>query len=192
MAGFAAAIRAVGLEPPPESVLRSDLGPPVGIFFATLGVPEPLIPAGVEAYRSFYRRHGLQQASPYAGVGDLLAELRGRSLPLGTATAKRTDTALAILTEHRMRQYFDVVNGTEEGKVTKAETIARTLQLLGSPRPDTVLMVGDRHSDIAGAQACGVRSVAVTWGYGSVAELELARPDHLIHSPAELLGLLTR
>jgi phosphoglycolate phosphatase len=190
VAGFAAAIRAVGLQPPPDSVLRSDLGPPVGLFLASLGVPEQLLPKAVAAYRSFYLRYGMQQASLYPGVDDLLHRLRRLGLPLGTATAKRTDTALAILVEHRLDQHFTVVNGTQGDQLSKRETIARTLELLGCTDPATVIMVGDRHSDISGARACGVRAVAVSWGYGSSAELELAQPDHLIHHPAGLLDLL--
>jgi phosphoglycolate phosphatase len=51
-------------------------------------------------------------------------------------------------------------------------------------------MVGDRHSDIAAAHACGVGSVAVTWGYGSVEELAATGADHLLDEPRELLDLL--
>ena len=64
------------------------------------------------------------------------------------------------------------------------------LELLGSPDPATVAMVGDRHSDITAARACGVRSVGVCWGYGTREELAASGADHLVDSPAELLALL--
>ena len=38
----------------------------------------------------------------------------------------------------------------------------------------TVLMVGDRHFDVNGANGAGVDSVGVTFGYGSRKELENA------------------
>jgi phosphoglycolate phosphatase len=51
-------------------------------------------------------------------------------------------------------------------------------------------MVGDRHSDIAGGRACGVRTIGVAWGYGSRAELTTADPDALIEHPSDLLSLV--
>jgi phosphoglycolate phosphatase len=51
-------------------------------------------------------------------------------------------------------------------------------------------MVGDRHSDVAAAQACGVVSVGVRWGYGTREELEATGADHLVGTPAELLALI--
>lgn len=190
VAGFATAMRAVGLEPPPESVLRSDLGPPAGPFLLSLGVPESLLPRAETAYREYYLRQGLHQSVPFPGVLEVLQQLRARGIPLGTATAKRTDVALALLRHHGLHAYFEVVNGTEPGRITKPETIARTLHRLGAPDPATVVMVGDRHSDISGGKACGVRTAAVAWGYGDLPELRRAEPDHLLSRPAELLDLL--
>ena len=109
---------------------------------------------------------------------------------MGTATAKRTDTAEAILSVHGLDGYFDVINGTDLGRTTKAETIQHTLTLLGDPDPAEVIMVGDRHSDISGARVCGVRSVAVTWGYGSRDELVASAPDWLVDEPSQILPLL--
>ena len=54
------------------------------------------------------------------------------------------------------------------------------------------MMVGDRHSDIAGGQACGLFSVGVTWGYGSRAELVEAGADTLVDRPGALLDLVRR
>ena len=56
--------------------------------------------------------------------------------------------------------------------------------------PGRVVMVGDRRHDIDGARACGVASVAVTWGFGSAEELAAATPDHTVSSVGELRSLL--
>jgi phosphoglycolate phosphatase len=52
------------------------------------------------------------------------------------------------------------------------------------------VMVGDRHSDITGARACGVRTVGVLWGYGSRAELADAGADILLEHPGQLVDLI--
>jgi phosphoglycolate phosphatase len=172
-------------------VLRSDLGPPVGTLFSSLGLADHHLDDAVSAYRSFYAEHGQQQASVYPGVRELLDRLTGRALPLGTATAKLTPVAHAILELHGLAGYFAVVNGTDATHHTKTETLTHTLELLGGPDPATVVMVGDRHSDIAAAQASGVVAVAVGWGYGTPDELEATGADHLVEAPAELLSLLS-
>jgi phosphoglycolate phosphatase len=172
-------------------VLRSDLGPPVGTLFTSLGLSDTHLDQAVTAYRSFYGEHGLQQASVYPGVQELLDGLTERGLILATATAKLTPVARAILELHGLAGYFPVVNGTDATHHTKTETLTRTLELLGSPDPATVAMVGDRHSDIAAAQACGVVAIGVCWGYGTREELEATGADHLVDSPAKLLSLLS-
>jgi phosphoglycolate phosphatase len=191
VAGFQHAMGSVGVPVPDAQHLRSDLGPPVRLMLANLGLSEHLVETAAVAYRTFYLQHGIQQAVPYDGVLDLLEAL-APAQPLGTATAKRTDVAEAILARHGLTGYFRVINGTDQGRTTKQETIAQTLLDLGSPDPASVVMVGDRHYDITGGQACGVRTVGVTWGYGSRAELLAAQPDLLVERPDELGSLLAR
>jgi phosphoglycolate phosphatase len=191
VAGFRHALRSVGFAPPSDAVLRSDLGPPVGPYFTSLGLDDALLERAVSAYRSYYRVEGMYDAAAYPGISDLLAVL-SRSLVLGTATAKPTDTAEDILGAHDLAGYFAAITGTDDLRTTKSETIAHALELLGRPDPSTVLMVGDRHSDIAGGQACGLFSVGVTWGYGSRSELASAGADLLIDRPGELLDLVHR
>lgn len=189
IAGFAHALRSVGIIPPDDATLRSDLGPPLDAQLVALGVGPELLDEAVEAYRVFYLRRGRFLAEPYAGVRETLAAL-GARLPLATATAKRTDTALATLEAHDLVEAFTAVNGTDDTRLTKAQTIAYSLDLLGGPAPSTVVMVGDRHSDITGAQACGVRTVGALWGYGSLSELEAAGADVLLERPDQLVDLL--
>lgn len=192
VAGFAHALRTMGLEPPDEAVLRSDLGPPVDIVLARFGVLPDRAAAAKLAYRTFYLAEGLQLSVPYPGVPELLDGLAERGVALGTATAKRTETARAILDHHGLADRFQVVNGTTDTRITKQDTIAATLALMDvEPGPD-VWMVGDRHLDISAARLCGVRSIGVSWGYGSRAELVEAAPDLIVDHPAELLDLELR
>ena len=189
VAGFAHALRSVGVVPPDDATLRSDLGPPLDTQLTALGLGPELVAEAMLAYRSYYLREGRFLAAPYPGIREVLRDLGGR-LPLGTATAKRTDAALAILQAHDLVTAFSVVNGIDDTRTTKAQTIAATLDLLGRPDPRSVVMVGDRHSDITGAQACGVRTVGVLWGYGSRAELTGAGADVLLDHPDQLVDLL--
>jgi phosphoglycolate phosphatase len=187
--GYRHALESVGVVSPDDATLRSDLGPPIATLLPALGVPADRLVEAQAAYRTFYLHEGLRQARPYAGVVDALTALAAR-LPLGTATAKRTDVAVAILEAHDLASYFTVVNGLGDDHPTKAETLAQTLELMGDLDPAGSVMVGDRRSDIVAGQAVGTRTVGVLWGYGSRAELESARADVLLEHPGQLIGLL--
>ena len=190
VAGFRHALTTVGVVPPSDSTLRADLGPPLVTLLPTLGVPAGRLTEAVEAYRTYYFREGLQQATPYEDVVEVLDTLAAR-LPLGTATAKRTDVAQAILDAHGLTRFFTVVNGLADDHPSKAETLLQTLELLGGVHPTEAVMIGDRRSDIAAGQAVGTRTVGVLWGYGSRAELEAAGADVLLEHPRQLLELFT-
>jgi phosphoglycolate phosphatase len=190
VAGFRHALTAVGVAPPTDATLRSDLGPPLVTLLPALGVPADRMPDAVEAYRAFYLREGLHQATPYEEIDAVLTALAAH-LPLGTATAKRTDVARAILESHGLTRFFTVVNGLADDHPSKAETLAQTLELLGGVHPTEAVMIGDRRSDIAAGQAVGTRTVGVLWGYGSRAELEAADADVLLEHPRQLLELFT-
>ena len=191
VAGFRHALTSVGIAAPDDATLRSDLGPPIEAYFTSLGMADERLGRAVLAYRTYYLSDGIHRATAYAGVQELLDTLRTQQVPLGTATAKRTDTAEAILAAHGLNGYFAVINGTDATRTTKTETVADTLVQLGSPDPRRVAMVGDRHSDIVAARECGVFAVGVTWGYGPVEELRDAGADALVHSPTELLAALS-
>lgn len=57
-----------------------------------------------------------------------------------------------------------------------------------SDHRDQVIMVGDREHDILGARRCGIQCVAVSYGYGSIEELEKAQPLQIVASADELLN----
>jgi phosphoglycolate phosphatase-like HAD superfamily hydrolase len=54
---------------------------------------------------------------------------------------------------------------------------------------ESVFMVGDSLSDIRAAKEAGIQSVAVAWGHQSLSRLMNGEPDHVVHSPQELLEL---
>jgi phosphoglycolate phosphatase-like HAD superfamily hydrolase len=55
--------------------------------------------------------------------------------------------------------------------------------------PDSILYTGDSEPDIQTGRAAGSACAAVTWGYRALTELEAAKPDYIIHKPAELLKI---
>ena len=186
-----AAMTDVGLAPASEEQLRSDLGPPPGIMLAGVGVPEHLIQDGVIAYRRRYQQAGMDDADVFDGIADTLTVL-GAAYRLATATMKLVDTATEFLDRHRLRDHFELIGGARNGVFEKAAIIAETRSRLGSPAAENMIMIGDRHSDITGGRLNGLGTIAVTWGYGSRAELESAEPDVMVDRPDELVEAVSR
>ena len=181
-------MRDVGIRPAEESVLRGDLGPPPAVLLARVGVPADRIDDAVAAYRRHYLAEGLQNASVFDGVREALTTLQ-QHYRLATATMKLISTAMPFLDHHGLRDHFEVVGGAAEGgSHDKSVIIDETWTALGRPDPKKMIMVGDRHSDIRGGRDHGMRTIAVSWGYGSRAELAASSPDLIIDHPEELLA----
>ena len=52
--------------------------------------------------------------------------------------------------------------------------------------PAAAIMIGDREHDVTAAARNGIRTVGVTWGYGSIDELTAAGAAALCASPPDL------
>jgi phosphoglycolate phosphatase len=179
---------------PTADALVAYIGPPLQHTFAQLlGSDERTqIDQAVAYYRERFASHGMYENALYPGVAAMLAELKRAGLRLFLATSKPRVFAEKILDHFGLAAYFDGVYGAElDGRLSdKAELIAEILRA-EQLNAATTLMVGDRLHDIVGAKRNGVSTAAVTFGYGSRAELEAHQPDWLIDAPAALVQHIT-
>jgi phosphoglycolate phosphatase-like HAD superfamily hydrolase len=51
-------------------------------------------------------------------------------------------------------------------------------------------MVGDTTADILAGKAAGLKTCAVTYGFGSLAELQHCQPDYVIDTFSDLIRLV--
>ena len=124
---------------------------------------------------------------------DVLPRLRAEGRKLGIVTAKRRRTvALALDRFPRLAEEFDVVIAHEDTERHKPDPdpLLAAVERLGA-EPSQAAYVGDSPFDIQAAKAAGAFAVAVGWGGIHSDERLLAeKPDALVHSPEELLGVL--
>jgi phosphoglycolate phosphatase len=171
----------------PEAALYRFIGPPLATAFAELtgeSATSALVASCVNSYRERYADASLRQTTLVPGITEALAELR-RDYRLAVATSKARAFAEPLLAALQLRRFFDVVAGPELAarNEDKATTIATALTGLA---PARAVMVGDRSFDVAGAHACGLPALGVTWGIGDRDELLAARADVVVDAPAEL------
>jgi phosphoglycolate phosphatase len=129
----------------------------------------------------------MYEASVYPGMRETLAALKARGGRLIVCTSKPVAYAPQILERLELLGFFDAVYGAElDGRFDdKAELMAHLIAREGVS-PAHALMIGDRMFDIRAAKANGLRSLGVTWGYGSCKELEEAGADLICERVPEL------
>ena len=190
---FQYALANLGLPVPDTADLHWVIGPPLRDSFPMAGVTQPDVETALTLYRENYsgavgtRAPAMYDATVYSGIVDTLAALRRADCRLIVATSKPHVFAKPILREKDLAHHFTAVHGAElDGtRDDKADLIAHIIKTEGVD-PHNALMIGDRKYDCLGAGKNGLRSIGVTWGYGSVAELREAGASALCDQPKEL------
>ena len=168
---------AMGVTVPRSDLLRY-IGPPLRKSFGEHFDDPAKIQEAVERYRVSYKIKGSHEGLVYPGVPQMLQRLRQAGLTLCTATCKPVQVVTPILQEKGLAPWFDFIGGASmnESQDTKTDVIR---YVLSQPvmQGKRVLMVGDRSDDMIGAANCGLDVVAVSYGYGSPAELAPFEPN---------------
>jgi phosphoglycolate phosphatase len=69
---------------------------------------------------------------------------------------------------------------------TKADCLRAALEAVGGVT-NSIVMVGDLLDDVHAAHTCGVKAIAVAWGFGAEDDLKRAGPDLIAHSMADVV-----
>jgi phosphoglycolate phosphatase len=187
------ALRGLALPVPPVDELTWVIGPPLRDAFPKLGVAAADIDRALALYRENYSGAGgarppaMYDCDVYDGIEESLAALRRADCRLIVTTSKPHVFAKPIIREKGLAEHFTAIHGSElDGRHDdKAELIAHILKT-ERVEPANAIMVGDRKFDCVGAQKNGLRSIGVTWGYGSMTELREAGASALCSQPKGL------
>ncbi|MCU1293753.1 MAG: HAD-superfamily hydrolase, subfamily variant 3 [Bryobacterales bacterium] len=136
-------------------------------------------------YRTSYLARKHSGTRVYPSTVETLAQLTGRK---STATTKGTETTRAVLELFGLLPFFDHVQGTDGFPAKPApDVIFKSLEVF-EVSPSDCLFVGDSTADMEAARRAGVKSCAVTYGYGNREEMSRWEPDYWIDDLRELLG----
>ena len=172
-----------------EEELQTFIGPPLNIHFMEFcGMSEEEAATGVRFFRERFESVGLYENSLYPGVEKMLVTLKDAGAVIGLATSKPEPFAIRIAEHLGFRKYLDYLSAAtlDETKDNKPAIIGKAIRDAGfGEKKEAVLMVGDRRFDICGARENGIRSLGVTYGYGSEKELATAGADAMTGSVEE-------
>ena len=182
------ALTKYGIAVPDRAELYPFIGPPlIDSFMKYYGFSHEEAVKGVVYYREYFRDRGIFENTMYEGIPEVLEKLKGMGKKIVLCTSKPDEFAIAILKHFDLYQFFDFIGAAtmNEERTKKVEVINYAIEELGIQDRGTVLMIGDRDQDIAGAKEAGVDSVGVLYGYGSREELKDA--CYLAKTPEEIL-----
>ena len=191
LTGFEYAFKKHGISYPSREWLKRYIGPPIHDFWQKdFGLTLDKVIEMIETYREYYNVYGWRENDLYEGVHEALAALKEKGYTLVVATGKPEGVANKILRFFGLTKYFAFIGGATEddSRHRKADILKFVLDNIGAKADETVL-VGDRKFDAEGANALGADSIGVTWGHGSLSELEEASFGYIVSSPDELLKL---
>ena len=191
---IAYALDKMGRKIPDKTDLFCFIGPPLSYSFATFcGMNEDDTERAVAFYRENYAPRGVYEFSVYPGVETMLKKLSSGGRRLYLATSKPEVFAKKILEKAGLDSYFTAVCGSliPSGRDKKEDVISYLVENEGLSLDETV-MVGDRSYDAEGAHAVGLVAIGVSYGYGSVKELNRAGFEAIASSPKELASIIQR
>lgn len=186
------ALEYFGLPVPSREEMRVFVGPPLDQTFIRFGVPADKTDEAIKVFRSRYTTVGKFENFPYPGVADMLQSLKEQGHRLFVATSKPEVMAIEVLRHFDLDGYFEQIAGAtlDGSRSHKADVITYLLGLTGDV--GQTLMVGDTAFDVIGAAAHGISTIGVSWGYGTVEDMEKAGAIAIAHSMEELVALINQ
>ncbi|HBV89215.1 MAG TPA: HAD family hydrolase [Desulfosporosinus sp.] len=170
------------------------IGPPLKESFKLLlqSTDDKLLTQAVLLYRERFQDLGLYENFVYPGISELLFKLKQQGCKNLLATSKPRVFAEKILQHFSLQEYFDVIMGSElSGQfVEKDALIGEVLKKAPTNLRSRTVMVGDRKYDVEGARANHIDVISVGYGYGTIEELQDAKPDFIVSSVQDLEKLL--
>lgn len=184
------ALEHYGLPIPSREEMRVFVGPPLTESFIRHGVPADKAEEAVAIYRSRYIPIGKYENTPYPGIRELLETLHEMGYKLYVATSKPEGMSIDILKHFDLDRYFTRICGAsmDSSRNTKEAVIEYLMETTGER--ENMVMVGDTKFDVLGAKHHGIPCIGVSWGYGTVEDMENAGAAAIVHTPDELLKLL--
>ncbi len=143
----------------------------------------------IKIFRRHYGEHCLDKTVLYPSVKKTMESLGGFKKVI--VTNKPAQFAAPILKGLEIAHFFETVLGGDDVQQKKPapEPVYFLLEKL-NVRPDKAIVVGDSPLDMQMGKAAGIRTCAVTYGYGKKEDLSFEQPDYLIDDLFELIHLV--
>lgn len=123
------------------------------------------------AFRQYYGKEGIYQATLLPGVREKLDELKQKSFTLGVITSKKQAMAIRIIKYLGIFSYFEYILGESENIKNKLDPNLK-LYLLNKYKGFLIVIIGDHPKDKALAKNLLAPFIGVLTGNHSAEELQ--------------------
>lgn len=150
------------------------------------GAGKNLLERSIKLFRMRYGEHLLDHTRLYPSVRKVLEFFKAKKQAV--ITNKPAGFSLKILRDLGVDSYFFRVIGGDQG-FPKKPAPAALLEILRESRlsPGEAVFVGDSAIDTETGRQAGVKTLGVTYGFGSPEEIGRSRPDGVLNDLEELI-----
>jgi phosphoglycolate phosphatase len=146
---------------------------------------EPL----VARFLDYYSAHVVDHTPVYPGVEATLKELADYRKVI--VSNKREDLSTRALESLGIASYFDFIAGSDSTPARKPSPVPIQFVLAKyGIATDEAVIVGDSNYDIEAGRAAGIKTIAVTYGYRPVFQLQGA--DFRVNSMPEIVPIIKK
>ncbi len=130
----------------------------------------------------------MERVQPMPGMHEAIKMLHKKGFTVLIMSANSERNIRKFLKHEHLNSYIDDVYGSV--RVGRKAKRLRQLMQTDIVHPKDTCCVGDEGRDIAAANAAGLKSIAVTWGYNSEEQLMEQHPTHVVKTASQLLEKL--
>lgn len=134
-----------------------------------------------------YYNNKRRKARLFPGTIEFLREI-GKNYVLTVASSSREDNIKNLLDENSIQNLFSLILADS---ATGKEGMIKEILDKFNTKPGEIIMITDTVGDIKVAKKCGLKTIAVTWGFHSRTMLRTARPNFIVSTLEELSKILT-
>ena len=186
------ALEKKGMEPLPESILRSFIGPSLFDSFMwhctdNSETAEEL----VSLYRERYRPLGSTEVRIYDGMKELLARLKAEGFITAVCSSKPYEFVRKIASEQGLTELFDgfFCPSFQSHVSDKSSLALEAIKHFGVKKEETVL-IGDTKFDVFAAKKAEISSIGVLYGFATE-EGELDSADAKASDVKDIYPIIT-
>jgi len=157
-------------------------------IFKALHIPIYKIPKAISMALAEYR-HLVHELEPCEGIVPMLNTLSEMHIPMALLSSNTREN-LSLFLQRLQINAFDWVEGTA-GILKKQHRIKMQIKK-HRLNPKDIIYIGDETRDIDAAKKCGIKVIAVTWGFHTAALLSSHHPDYLVNKPDEIVEIVSQ
>ncbi len=154
------------------------------------GTTEEELAEILKEFKAYYRDHVNDTTVPYAGIPELMRDLRAAGVYVGI-NSNKFDSAMQELCRIHFPGLYDYAVGESSVTPRKPDPTAaeRIIAAVGADKRE-VIYIGDSGVDIETARNAGVDAAWVSWGFRTREEMAAFDIPHAFDSAAELHSFL--